>query len=171
MNCRPQFQAYWQMHDLQRPYSTVSRLLPPLIAFLLLSSMLVLFRKPATTFTNLCEIAIHASELSTTDSAWPGSWWMYDRIDSPLPSCVAFGTHDLYPFQLITARDVQTGDVLVRIVSPLSISIPPGAGRVSPQNYHFTSYVHDSEALVLIHSHNSESWPVNLFSIFTMERH
>jgi len=159
------------MHDLQRSYSTVNRLLPPVIAFLLLSSTLILFRKPATTFTNLYQIAIHASELSKTDSAWSGSWWMYDRIESPLPGRVAFGTHDLYPFQLNTARDIQTGDVLVRIVSTLSISIPPGAGRVNPQNHRFTSYVHDSEALVLIHSQNSESWPVNLFSIFTMERH
>lgn len=171
MNCRTRFQAYWQMHDLQRSYSTVNRLLPPVIAFLLLSSTLILFRKPATTFTNLDQIAIHASELSKTDSAWSGSWWMYDRIESPLPGRVAFGTHDLYPFQLNTARDIQTGDVLVRIVSTLSISIPPGAGRVNPQNHRFTSYVHDSEALVLIHSQNSESWPVNLFSIFTMERH
>lgn len=129
--------------------------------------MLVLFRKPSTTFTNLEEIAIHASELSRTDSAWPGSWWMYDMIESPLPGCVAFGTHDLYPFQLITARDVQTGDVLVRIVSPLSISIPPGPDRASTQSLRFTSYVHDSEALVLMHSQNSESWPVNLFSILT----
>jgi hypothetical protein len=129
--------------------------------------MLILFRKPATTFTNLEEIAIHASELAKTDSAWPGSWWIYDGIESPLPGCVAFGTHDLYPFQLITVRDVQTGDVLVRIVSPLSISIPTGAVRVNHQNLHFTSYVHDCEALVLIHQQNSESWPVNLFSIFT----
>ena len=144
---------------------------PPVIAFLLLSSTLILFRKPATTFTNLEEIAIHASELSKTDSAWSGSWWMYDRIESPLPGCVAFGTHDFYPFQLITARDTRTGDVLVRIVSKLSISIPPGAGRVSPQNHCFTSNVNDSGALVLMHSENSESWPVSLFSIFTMERH
>ena len=167
MNCRTRFQAYWQMHDRKRPHSTVNRLLPPVIAFLLLSSMLIIFRKPATTFTSLCEIAVHASELSKTDSVWPGSWWMYDGIESPLPGCVAFGTHDLYPFQLITARDIQTGDVLVRIVSPLSISIPSGADRVNHQNLCFTSYVHDSEALVLIHSQDSKSWPVNLFSIFT----
>jgi len=151
------------MHDLQRPYSTVSRLLPPVIAFLLLSSMLVLFRKPATTFTNLEEIAIHASELSKTDSAWPGSWWMYDGIDSPLPGCVAFGTHDLYPFRLITARDVQTGDILVRIISPFSL--PSEARTVN--RLRFTSFEKDSEALVLLHQQNSESWPVSLFSIIT----
>ena len=153
------------MHDLQRPISTVNRVLPPVIAFLLLASILFLFRKPSTTFTNLEEIAIHASALSLTDSAWTGSWWIFDGIEPPLPGIVAFGTHDLYPFRLITARDVQTGDVLVRIISPLSIQ--SNAGRVNRQNLRFTSYVQNSEALVLLHQQNSESWPVNLFSIIT----
>ncbi len=165
MNCRQRFQAYWQMHDSRRPISTASRVLPPVIALLLLASMLFLFRKPSTTFTNLEEIAIHASALSLTDSAWPGGWWIFDGIESPLPGIVAFGTHNLYPFRLITARDVQTGDVLIRIISPSSI--PSNASRTDHQNLRFTSYVQSSEALVLLHQQNSESWPVNLFSIIT----
>ncbi len=164
MNCRPRFQAYWQMHDLQRPCSIVNRVIPSIIAFILLVSMLFLFRKPSTTLVNIEEIAIHASALSLTDPAWPGSWWIFDGIESPLPGCVAFGTHDLYPFRLITARDVQTGDVLVRIISPLSI--PPDASGIS-RSLPIISYVQNSEALVLIHQQNSESWPVNLFSIIT----
>lgn len=127
--------------------------------------MPLLFRKPSTTITDLEEIAIHASALSLSDSAWLGSWWIWDGIEPPLPGCVAFGTHDLYPFRLITARDVQTGDILVRIIS-LS-SLPSEASTVSCQNFHFTSFVQDSEALVLIHQQDSESWPVNLFSVIT----
>lgn len=163
MNCIPWFQAYWQMHDFGRPHSTVNRAIPSVIAFLLLASMLLLFRQPSTTLMNLEEIAIHASVLSLSDPAWPGSCWIWDGLEPPIPGCVAFGKHDLYPFQLITARDVQTGDVLVRIISPLSI--PPEASTVN--HLRFTSFVQDSEALVLLRLQNSESWPVNLFSIIT----
>ena len=147
----------------RRPYSTVNRVLPQIIAFLLLASVLLLFRKPATTFTNLEDIAVHASVLSLSDSAWTGSLWIWDAVEPPMPGCVAFGVHDLYPFRLITARDVETGDVLVRIISPLSI--PSDASAVN--RLRFTSFVQDSEALVLLHQQNSESWPVNLFSIIT----
>ncbi len=153
------------MHDLQRPDSTANRILPSVIAFILLASMPLLFRKPATTITNIEEIAIHASALSLSDSAWSGGWWIFDSIEPPLPGCVAFGTHDLYPFRLITARDIQTGDVLVRIISPLSV--PLDVSAVNRQNLRFTSFVQDSEAFILMHQQNSESWPVNLFSIIT----
>lgn len=149
------------------PSSTVNRVLPSVIAFLLLATTLILFRKPATTFASLEEIAIHASVLSLSDPAWPGSCWIRDGLEPPIPGSVAFGKHDLYPFRLITARDVHTGDVLVRIISPLTI--PSEASTVS--NLRFTSFVHDSEALVLLRRQNSESWPVSLFSIITMERH
>ncbi|MCK4806700.1 MAG: hypothetical protein KAT09_03590 [Candidatus Aegiribacteria sp.] len=115
--------------------------------------------------TNIEEIAIHASTLSLSDSAWSGSWWIFDGIEPPLPGCVAFGTHNLYPIRLITARDVQTGDVLIRIISPLSI--PSDENAMNRQNLHFSSFVQDTDALVLIHQQGSESWPVNLFSIIT----
>ncbi|MEN8209476.1 MAG: hypothetical protein ABFR50_09510 [Candidatus Fermentibacteria bacterium] len=147
------------------PNSTANRLLPSVIAFLLLASVLLLFRNTSTTFTSPEEIAIHASELSKTDSVWSGSWWIRGGIEPPPPGCVAFGMHDLYPFKLITARDVQTGDVLVRIISPLSI--PSGSIERNPQNLRFTSQVRDSEALVLVCQQNSESWPAGLFSIIT----
>ncbi|MCD4700886.1 MAG: hypothetical protein K8S24_03420 [Candidatus Aegiribacteria sp.] len=135
------------------------------MAFLLLASMPVLFRKPSTTMPGLEEMAVHASALSLSDSAWSGSWWIWSGIEPPLPGCVAFGIHDLYPFRLITARDVQTGDVLIRIISPLSIS--SNENTMNRQNLHFTSFVQDSEALVLIYQSDSNSWPVNLFSIIT----
>ena len=155
------------MHDLPRSDSTANRyrVLPSVIAFLLLASMPVLFRNPSTTMTNLGEIAIQASALSLSDSAWSGSWWIFDMIEPPLPGCLAFGTHDLYPFRLVTARDVQTGDVLIRIISHLNIRLDENA--MNRQNLHFTSFVQDMEVLVLIHQQDSESWPVNLFSIIT----
>lgn len=153
------------MHDLQRPDSTVNRIIPPVIAFLLLASMPLLFRKPSTTIPDLEKIAIHASALSLSDSAWSGDRWIFDGIEPPIPGEVAFGTHDLYPFRLATVRDVQTGDVLVRIISPLSV--PSDTSMVNRQNLRFSSFVQDTKALVLIHRQNSKSWPVNLFSIIT----
>ncbi len=164
-NCRPQFQIYWQMHDSQRSDLAGNRLLPSVIAFLLLASMPVLFRKPSTTMTSLEEIAFHASVLSSSDSVWSGGRWIFEGIEPPLPGCIAFGMHDLYPFQLVTARDVKTGDVLVRIVSPLSITSDVNAAN--RHNLRFTSFVQSTEALVLIQQKDSESWPVNLFSIIT----
>lgn len=110
-------------------------------------------------------MAVHASVLSLSDSAWSDSWWIWSGIEPPLPGCVAFGIHDLYPFRFITARDVQTGDVLIRIISPLSI--PSNENTMNRQNLRFTFFVQDSEALVLIHKSDFDSWPVNLFSIIT----
>lgn len=153
------------MHELPRSNSTGNRILPPVIAFLLLASMPVLFRVPSSTITNLEQLVTHASALSLSDSAWNGSGWVFDGIEPPLPGCVAFGTHDLYPFRLITARDVQTGDVLIRIVSPLSI--PSDENTLNRLNLHSTSFVQDTVVLVLIHQQDSESWPVDLFSIIS----
>ena len=153
------------MHDSSGTDSTASRILPALIAFLLLASIPVLFRKPSTTLTDLKEIAIHASAFSLSDSAWSGNCWFYDGIEPPLPGEVAFGKHALYPYNFITARDVRTGDVLIRIHPP--ITVPPDENPINYESLHISAFGKDTDTYVLIHQENSESWPVNLFSIIT----
>lgn len=153
------------MHDLPRSDATGNRILPPVVAFLLLLSIPVIFRNASSTIKNLEQLVIHASALSLSDSAWAGNCWIFDGIEPPLPGSIAFGTHDLYPFRLATARDVQTGDVLIRIISPLSI--PSDENAMNRLNLHYTSFVQDTVVSVLIHQQDSESWPVYLFSIIT----
>lgn len=154
------------MHDLSE--LTAARISAVIIGFLLLVSMPVLFRKPASTMSDIGEIAIHAFTLSLSDSVWSGGWWMIEGIEPPLPGCVAFGTHDYYPYKFFTARDVRTGDVLIRITSPLNLS--SNADFETRRNFHFTAVVQDTDALVIIRSQNSESWPVRLFSIMTSDQ-
>ena len=151
------------MHDL--PESTVTKISAVTIGFLLLASMPVLFRKPSTTTSDIGEIAVCASMLSLSDSVWSGEWWMIEGIEPPLPGEVAFGIHDYYPYKLLTARDVRTGDVLVRILSPLNF--PSNTYSVIRRNLHITAVVQDTDAIVIVRSQNSESWPVRLFSIIT----
>lgn len=151
------------MHDLSE--SIVARISAAVIGFLLLALMPVLFRKPSSTISDIGEIAIRASMLSLFDSVWSGNWWIFEEIEPPLPGCVAFGTHDYYPYKLITARDARTGDVLVKILSPLNL--PPNPDFVTHRNFHITGIVQDTDALVIIRNQDSESWPVRLFSIIT----
>lgn len=153
------------MHELPRSDTAGNRILPPVVAFLLLVSIPVIFRNPSSTIKNLEQLVTHASALSLSDSIWTGSCWIFDGIEPPLPGSVAFGTHDLYPYRLVTARDVQTGDVLIRIISPLSI--PSDENAMNRLYLHYSSFVQDTVVSVLMHQQDSESWPVYLFSIIT----
>jgi hypothetical protein len=151
------------MHDPSGPLSITGRILPALIAVLLLTGILFLFRNPSATMTDIGEIAIHASALSMSDSAWYGTCWLPDWIEPPIPGEIAFGLHDVFPYKLFTIRDVRTGDILVDIRSSIAVSLDEN----TPENHQITAILKDTGAMVLICDRNSESWPVYLFSIIT----
>ena len=151
------------MHDLSE--STSARISAAIIGFLLLALMPVLFRKSATTISDIGEMAIYAYTLSLSDSVWSGDWWITEGIEPPLPGEIAFGIHYYYPYKFFTARDVRTGDVLVKILS--QFNLPPFANTAAHRNFYITAVVHDTDALIIVQRQNSESWPVRLFSIIT----
>jgi len=151
------------MHDISE--STTARISAAVIGFLLLALMPVLFRKPATTISDIGEMAIYASTLSLSDSVWSGEWWITEGIEPPRSGEVAFGMHYYYPYRFFTARDVKTGDLLVRISSQLNL--PPFSNTTVHRNFYITAVVQDTDALIIIQRQNSESWPVRLFSIIT----
>ena len=153
------------MHDSSGEKSAKSSMSALLIAIILLASVLILFRKPASTMTDFREVAVHASALSLSDPTWSDNQWIFREIEPPAAGEVSFGRHELYPYSLITARDAETGDVLVRIFSPLGI---PWADNFSClENTLITTVVRNRDGYVLSHQQNSESWPVRLFSIIT----
>jgi len=136
-----------------------------IIGAVLLLLMPVIFKKPASTMSGIEEIAIHAYALSSTDPAWSGNLRVLKGIEPPLPGEVAFGTHDFFPYRFITARDVRTGDVLVRILSPLDLQSNPD--RINRSNLQITAVVRNTDAIVLIRNKDSNSWPARLFSFIT----
>lgn len=136
-----------------------------IIGFLLLVSVLVTFRKPASTLSDIAEIARHAFVLSLSDSVWSGGRWMLKGIEPPLSGDVAFGAHDYYPYKLFTVRDVRTGDILLRINSQFNLSL--NARENASGDLHITTVVRNKDVLVIMQNQNSESWPVRLFSIMT----
>ncbi len=153
------------MHDSTASKLTGSRILPVLIAALFLVSMPLLFRKPSSTMTHAREIAIHASVLSMSDSAWSGNRWFFTLIDAPPPGEVAFGIHDVYPYRFFTARDIASGDILISIDSP--IRIPSRPDSPLEENLQLSAISRGEYTLLLVHHKNSESWPAALFSIIT----
>jgi len=153
------------MHDSSGAESEKSSIAAAVIAILLLASVLILFRKPASTMTDFREVAVHASAISLSDPAWSGNRWIFSDIEPPSSGEVSFGRHEVYPYSFIIARDTETGDVLVRILSPLAI--PWADNSACHDNDRITTVVRNRDAFVLTHQQNSESWPVRLFSIIT----
>ncbi|MCD4847418.1 MAG: hypothetical protein K8R76_04430 [Candidatus Aegiribacteria sp.] len=133
------------------------------IAGILLSTIPVLFRKPAATIIRLDEIAILAAEVSVRDAFWMGDNTFFNS-HLPEPGTVAFGSHEYYPYHLTTVRDSASGAVMVMITSRLSIP------SVIPQNtstHSFKAAVDDGKVYVLIHDGSDGSWPARLFSVIS----
>ncbi len=149
------------MHD-----SSKAAIVPAIITgVLLLLLMPLVFRKSASTISDIEEIALYAQALSSTDSVWTGNLWLFREIDPPLPGEAAFGTHNLFPYRLITVRDTGTGDVLVRILSPFDLQ--SNTERMNESNFQISAVVRNTDATVLIRNRDSNSWPARLFSIIT----
>lgn len=138
--------------------------LPAIItACVLFSAIPVLFRKPAATIVRLDEIATLAAEVSERDNLWTGDNTFFNS-QLPEPGTVAFGSHEYYPYHLITARDSASGAVMVIITSRLSI---PSIRSQSTSTHSFKTAVDDGKVYVLMHDDSNGSWPERFFSVIS----
>ena len=164
-NFRMPSMTFWQMHEIPRSLKGIKGAVSVLAALLLLFLIPVLFRSPATTFADPLSLAVHAYQLSLSDSIAASNLLPDLGNAGSLWETIFLGSYDIYPFRIFTARQSQTGAAIMRIQSRSDYLDREMAATMDDREIEMIP--DGGSMIVMVRTAGEPSWSEEVLSIIT----